>query len=440
MSNTESVAKQAQPQSMRPFFVIWTGQAFSLLGSQLVQFALVWWLTQTTGSATVLAFASMTSLLPAILISPFAGALVDRWNRRIVMIVADAVIVLATVVLAVLFRRNVVQVWHIYALAFIGATAGEFHWPAMLASTTLMVPEQHLSRVAGMDTTLEGLANILVPPLGALVLVLLPMQSILAIDIVTAMLAIAPLFFIPIPQPVRATVAHPTETPETVGAKPSVLADMREGFRFIWGWKGMVILMALLMLSNAVVAGAASVVPLMIIEHFRGGAAELAWLESISGIGIVLGGIILGVWGGFRRRIVTAMLTGVLGGIALIAFGLTPATAFPLAVGVHFFVAFLFSISRGAFGALLQATIPPEMQGRVFTLFGSVTKATRPLGLAFAGPVADALGVRFWILIAGISYVILPGSTFFIPAIMRIEDKVRPGDKAAETVTASGDE
>jgi DHA3 family macrolide efflux protein-like MFS transporter len=425
---------------MRPFFVIWTGQAFSFLGSQLVQFALIWWLTWTTGSATVLAFASVTSLLPAILIGPFAGALVDRWNRRIVMIVADAVIALATVALAVIYKQDVVQVWHIFALMFIRAVGGEFHWPAMLASTTLMVPKQHLSRVAGMDTTLEGLANILVPPMGALVLALLPMQGILAIDVVTAMLAITPLFFIPIPQPVRAAAAHPTKTPETVGAKPSVLADMREGFRFIRGWKGMVILMALLMLSNAVVAGAASVFPLMITEYFRGGAVELAWLESITGVGIILGGITLGVWGGFRRRIVTAMLTGMLAGIALIAFGLTPATAFPLAVGVHFFVAFLNSISRSAFGALLQATIPPEMQGRVFTLFGSLTKATAPLGLAFAGPVADTLGVRFWILIAGISYVILPGSTFFIPAIMRIEDKTPLGNEVADPSTPSGDE
>ena len=122
-----------------------------------------------------------------------------------------------------------------FLLLFIRAIGSAFHSPAMMASTTLMVPKQHLSRVAGMDTTLEGLANILVPPMGALVLALLPMQGILAIAVVTAMLAITPLFFIPIPQPVRAAAAHPTETPETVGAKPSVLADMRDGFRFIRG-------------------------------------------------------------------------------------------------------------------------------------------------------------------------------------------------------------
>lgn len=426
MSNTTSAVRHGQPQSMWPFFIIWTGQAFSFLGSQLVQFALIWWLTWTTGSATVLAFASMTSLLPALLISPFAGALVDRWNRRIVMIVADAVIALATVALAVLYKQNLVQVWHIYTLMFIRATAGGFHWPAILATTTLMVPKQHLSRVAGMDTTLEGLANVLVPPMGALVLALLPMQGILAIDVVTAMLAITPLFFIPIPQPMRADIAHP---PEAVGASgwtasvPLVLADMRKGLRCVWSWKGMRILMALTGAVSAVVAGAGAVVPLMITDHFKGGAPELAWLESATGIGLILGGVTLSVWGGFRRRIVTVMLTGVLGGIGIIVFGLTPATAFPLAVGTHFFLGFRRAIGSGAFVALLQATVPPEMQGRFFTLWSSVTMAMAPLGLALAGPVADALGVRFWILIAGIALVVVSGSSFVIPAVMRIEDE-----------------
>ncbi len=120
---------------MTPFFVIWTGQVFSLLGSQLVQFALVWHLTRTTGSATVLAFAMMMAILPQVLISPLAGALVDRWNRRVVMIVADGSIALVTLLLAVLFATGAAQIWHIYAVMFIRATGGAFHWPAMQAST-----------------------------------------------------------------------------------------------------------------------------------------------------------------------------------------------------------------------------------------------------------------------------------------------------------------
>lgn len=200
-----------------------------MLGSHLVQFALVWWLTETTGSATALAVATMMALLPQVFFSPIAGELVDRWNRRKVTMVADGVIALAVVVLAVLYALDAVQVWHIYLLMLIRAAGGAFHWPAMQASTTLMVPEKHLWRVAGLNQTLSGMANIVSPPLAALLFSILPMQSILAIDVGTAALAVTPLFFIYVPQPER------KETPESAEAKPSMLADLREGLRFVWG-------------------------------------------------------------------------------------------------------------------------------------------------------------------------------------------------------------
>lgn len=146
--------------SMRPFFIIWIGQAGSLLGSQLVRFALVWWLTKATGSATALALASLAALLPQIVIGPFAGALVDRWSRKLIMIAADAMIALATLVLAVLFWLNVATVWHIYALLLIRSTGAAFHWPAMQASTSLLVPEQQLPRVGGLNQALSGVAGI----------------------------------------------------------------------------------------------------------------------------------------------------------------------------------------------------------------------------------------------------------------------------------------
>ena len=131
-----NATSQDQPRSMVPFFVIWTGQAFSLLGSQLVQFALIWWLTESTGSATVLATASLVGLLPQVVFGPLVGTLVDRWNRRVTMIVADSVIALAIVGLAALFWIDAAQIWHIYLLMFIRATAGGFHWSAMSASSS----------------------------------------------------------------------------------------------------------------------------------------------------------------------------------------------------------------------------------------------------------------------------------------------------------------
>jgi DHA3 family macrolide efflux protein-like MFS transporter len=224
------------PRWAAKFFTIWTGQAFSLLGSALVQFALVWWLTRTTGSATVLATATLVALLPQVLLGPLAGALVDRWNRRLVMIVADTSIALATIGLALLFWSGDIQVWHVYVLMFIRSLAGAFHWPAMQASTSLMVPREHLSRIQGLNQMLQGGMNILAAPLGALLLEVLPMQGVLAIDVVTALLAVLPLLFIAVPQPQRSAEAQPH------ASKPSVWQDLKAGFRYVWSWPGMVMI------------------------------------------------------------------------------------------------------------------------------------------------------------------------------------------------------
>jgi len=404
---------------MRSFFTIWTGQAFSLLGSQLVQFAIVWWLTKTTGSATMLALASLAALLPQILIGPFAGALVDRWSRRTIMIVADTAIALATLVLAVLFWRNVAAVWNIYVLLLIRATGAAFHWPAMQASTTLMVPEKHLSRIAGLNQTLSGMAGILIPPLGAVAVEALPLQGVLAIDVATAIPAIASLLFIAIPQPARAS------TPETAGGSPSVWADMREGLRFVLNWKALMMLSAIGIAVNMLGQAAGSLTPIMVMQHFQGGALELGWWQSAVGIGAVLGGVILGVWGGFRRRVVTQMLALALDGLAIIVIGLSPKAAFLPAVAMIFFTGFLEAIVLGLSGAIAQAIIPPQVQGRVFSLLTSASQGLAPLGLLLAGPTADALGVRFWWLLTGIIIAVMGTGALLVPAIVRIEEQAR---------------
>src|SRR4030066_1615060 len=183
--NANAALERPKPWAPR-FFSIWTGQAFSLFGSQLVSFTVIWWLTQTTGSATVLATASLVGLLPQVILGPLTGALVDRWSRRLTMIVADGIIALATVILAVLFALGHVQIWQVYALLFVRSVCGGFHWPAMQASTTLMVPNEQFSRIQGLNQMLQGGMNIASAPLGALLLALLPMEGILAIDVFTA--------------------------------------------------------------------------------------------------------------------------------------------------------------------------------------------------------------------------------------------------------------
>ena len=185
------------------FFTIFAGQSLSLFGSSLVQFALVWYLTRQTGSATILAAATLVGLLPQIILGPFAGPLVDRWNRRLVMMAADGGIALVTLALSALFLFGKVQIWHIYVVLLLRSLGGAFHWPAMQASTSLMVPGEQLSRVAGLQQTLMGLISIVAPPTGAVLVGLLPTQGVLMIDVTTALLAVLPLVFISIPQPVR---------------------------------------------------------------------------------------------------------------------------------------------------------------------------------------------------------------------------------------------
>ena len=411
---TETVGQADEKRLMRRFFVIWGAQACSLIGSALVQFALVWWLTIETGSATVLAFAMMMAMIPQILLGPFAGALVDRWNRRHVMIWADASIALVTVVLIVLFATDLVQVWQIYLVLLVRSAGGAFHWPAMSASTTLMVPKKHLARVGGLNQAISGAVSIAAPALGAVLLLALPMWGVLSVDVITAAVAIAPLLFIKIPQPVRSL--------DDQGKVPTVFSDMRDGFRFLRSWRGAFILILMIMVINLLFTPAVTLMPILVTSYFGKGLVEFATMEMAIGLSFVLGGVILGVWGGFKSKVVTMLVTGMLAGIGTTIVGFAPETAFYVAVGGMFFAGFMIAMVNGSASALMQATIPPDKQGRVFGLMGSLIVAMTPIGLAVAGPVADLVGVQVWFIVAGVGLFVIKASGFFMKSVMTIED------------------
>ncbi len=418
---------EAKPNWKAPFFTIWTGQQFSLVGSQLVQFALVWWLTKTTGSATVLATATMVAMLPQVLIGPFSGALIDRFSRRVVMIIADGSIALASAVLGYLYWAGTVEVWHIYLIMAVRAIGGGFHWPAMIASTSLMVPERHLTRIAGLNQTMQGTTNIIAPPLGALLLAVLPMYGILGIDVATAAIAIGPLFFIPIPQPARSE------------GRSAYLSEVRAGLSYVWRWKGLLWIIGMAMLINFAVNPAFSLLPLLVRVHFAGEALQLSWLESAFGIGVVLGGLLLSVWGGFKRRILTT-LAGIIGmGAGISVLGFLPGSGLWIAIGALFIVGIMNPLTNGPLQALLQSTVSPEMQGRVFTLLGSLVTAMSPLSLALAGPIADLLGIQFWYLFGGGMMIVAGIIAFFVPAIIRVEEEQRAMKIAAAPVAIEAD-
>jgi DHA3 family macrolide efflux protein-like MFS transporter len=410
-----------------PFFAIWTGQTFSMAGSRLAQFALVWWLTQTTGSAVVLTTATLVAILPNVVLGPFAGALVDRWDRSKIMIVADGSIALVSAWLGYLFWSGSLNIWHVY-VAMLARSLGEsFHWPSMQASTSLMVPKAHLSQVAGLNQSMQGALGVVAPPLGAMLLSVLPLHGIMGIDVVTAFIAITPLFFVAIPQPRQSVLLGKG------AARPSVWSDFRAGLRYAWGWPSLMAVLALAMIINFVINPAFSLMPLLVTDHFRGGALQLGGLESAWGVGMLLGGILLSVWGGTRRRVYTSLSGLIIAGVSVAAIGLTPADAFPMALAAMFLAGLMNPLINGPLFAILQATVAPEMQGRVFTLTSSLSTAMMPLSLAIAGPVAEAAGVQPWYLFGGLVFSLCGVAGFFIPAVVHIEEMGAP---PPETVPA----
>ncbi len=412
---TQFSVKDGKPWKV-PFFTIYSGQALSLLGSQLVQFALIWYLTVQTGSATVLATASLVGLVPHVVLGPIVGTLVDRWNRRMIMIVADSVIALATVLLAVLFALDSVEIWHIYTLMFVRSLAGGFHGNSMTASTSLMVPKEHLTRIQGINQMLNGGLNIVAAPLGAILLDLLPIQGILAIDVVTALLAITPLFFIQVPQPER------IEQGELQGSdKPSVWQDFTSGLRYVLNWPALLIIASMAILINFLLTPAFSLLPLLVRDYFGGEAIQLSWVNSAFGVGIILGGLLLSVWGGFKRKIMTSML-GLAGmGIGTLLMSQVPPTGIYIAIGAALIVGIMQPITNGPIFAVMQSTVAPDMQARVFSLLGSAAAGMSPIGLLIAGPISDKFGIQTWFLLGGTLCILMAVIGLFIPALKNIE-------------------
>jgi DHA3 family macrolide efflux protein-like MFS transporter len=216
-----------------------------------------------------------------------------------------------------------------------------------------------------------------------------------------------------------------------------MLADMRQGFRFIWNWKALLAFAGVGVMIYMFGQAAASLLPILVTRRFHGGPFQFGWLQSAGGIGAVIGGVTLGVWGGARRRIVPSMLALALDGLAVVALGLIPEGAFPLAVTAVFCAGILETIVIGLNGAIGQAIIPPEMQGRVFSLMFSITQAFAPLGLLLAGPVADAFGVQVWYVLTGAIILAMGAGAFFVPAIMHIEERVAPLIPSGLAQTAS---
>jgi MFS transporter, DHA3 family, macrolide efflux protein len=423
-------SESEKPYWRRTFFPIWVGQSFSLFGSRLVTFAIMWHLAATTQRAVVLTITALVGLLPELLLMPFAGACVDRWNRRRILIISDALIAIATFALAILFFLQIEQLWHIYILMFIRAISGAFHNPAMKASTSLLVPKERLTNIAGLNQFLDSALEIVTPALGAIAIATLSIGGVLLIDMITALMAIIPLLFVAIPQPDRKQ-----EDKIRTGPLRALTRDVKSGFRYVIQWKGLFYAFLFATVSNFFILPAFNLLPIMVSRDFQYGVDVLAITNTIIGIAMAVGSIIISIWGGFKRKMFTMAIGVSMMGVGFLFFGLAPFNRYLFVlIGAAIFGLYN-PFLNAPMSALLQESVAPEMQGRVFSLLVTTARAAIPLGMIVAGPLADQVNVQTWYIAGGIYCLIMGVSLVSIPAIRNL-DRGRSGDDLTNNAIA----
>ncbi|WP_338664799.1 MFS transporter [Pararoseomonas sp. SCSIO 73927] len=371
------------------FWAIFGGQALSLIGSALTQFVLLWWITDTTGSVSALATAGTAALLPQALLGPLGGVLADRYSRRLLLIAADAVSALCMLVLIALFLTGRIELWHAYAMMAVRSAMQAFQAPAAAASTAMLVPRDFLPRAAGLNQTLMGLMTVAAAPLGALAIGVMPIGMALGIDVLTALLGIVPLLVFRIPQP---------EVPPA--DRTGIWSEFQGGVRLVWGHPGLRRLYGLLGAVVLVVMPSFTLVPLLVKEHFGGGAGQVAVMEGVAGAAMLAGGMVVAAFP--PGRPMPWILWGLAGSCFAVALAaLMPREMFWAAVFWWGVSGAAFVIGDAPMMALLQSSIPHHQQGRALSLMTAVMGLAAPVGLAVAGPIGEMMGTRWLFVLTG---------------------------------------
>lgn len=392
----------------RTFFTIFAGQAFSLVGSSVVQFSIIWWLTESTGSAIVLTMASMAGFLPQALMGPFAGTFVDRFNRKRIMIMSDLFVAATSLGLAFFFWLGEPSIWVIYLVLGLRSLGTAFHMPSMQASIPLIAPQDQLMRVQGWTQLLSSVTIFIGPMLGAFMLAMFSMEHVLMIDVLGAVIATVSLLLVHIPQPERRA--------EEV-AKPSMWREIRYGLQELGKSKALVMITIAIGLTTFVYVPVGALFNLMVLDHFRGRAWHAGVVEFSFGIGMMVGSILLGSWGAKQNRVNLMVCGIVVLGLGLVFSGLLPTSGYVAFVLIAGVMGVSGPIFGGPFGVMIQTMIDPAALGRVLAIVNSLMLIATPVGLFVAGPMAELVGVATWFAISGLLIVIVGIGTFFVPAV-----------------------
>ncbi|MDY6936599.1 MAG: MFS transporter [Cyanobacteriota bacterium] len=424
---------------MRIFLIVWLGQIVSLLGSGLTEFALGVWVYQTTGSISQFALISLCIHLPNIIVSPFAGAIVDRWSRRRAMILSDSVTGVAAIVVLGLVLSDRLEIWHIYVGVIVSAVFNTFQWPAYIAAIAQLVPKENLGRANGMVQVARAVAKILGPIVAGFLLEAIELKGILLVDLCTFVFAISTLLWVRFPKVERtATTSQKVNLDRLWG-------DIASGWNYIAQRPGLLKLTMFFSISYFS-EGMLQVLfwPLVLAI---GSESELGMVLSVSGCGMLLGSVAIGAWGGPKRK-----MYGILGFVALqglcLCLGGTQATVIGAAFG-GFGYLFARPIVASCNQAIWQSKVPFDLQGRVFSLQGALERSLLVFAHLSAGPLVDGFlepmmadngllansigrligtgsgrGIGLLFLVLGISNIIVTFIAYRSPRLRRIEQEL----------------
>lgn len=371
-----------QPSGMVGFTIVWVGQLVSQMGSGLTWFALSLWAWQETGLATSLALVAFFSFGPAVLLGPLAGALVDRWNRKLVMMLSDLAAGLSTIAVLLLYSTGNLEIWHLYVTGAFAGAFQAFQWPAYSAAITTMVRKEQYARANGMMAVAESSSAVAAPLLAGLLITFVGIGGVLLIDVATFVFAVVVLAFVHIPQPAI--------TAEGAAGRGSLWKEAGYGFRYIVQRPSLLGMQLVFLGINLVSTFAFIALQPMVLARTGNDARILGTVLSASGIGGVAGGLLLSAWGGPKQRVhgvLTGMILSSLLGTTVLGLG----RSLPVWATASFLASFFIPILNGSNQALWQAKVAPDVQGRVFAVRRLIAQISAPLAMVVGGPLADVV-------------------------------------------------
>lgn len=370
-------SKKQIAHGMRTFTIIWFGQLISTLGSGLTSFALGVWIYEETGSVTLFAISLLMWSLPTVLLSPISGVLADRWDRRMVMMLADSISGLATLFIGAMAFTGHLEVWHIY-IAQVFLSAGEaFQWPAYSAATSLIVPKEHLGRAAGMTQIGGAISNLISPAIAGVLFLAAGLEVIILIDIFTYLFALSTLLFVRFPQPER------SEEGKEVGE--SFFQQTLFGWRYLLAHRPLFTLLLIYAAMNFLLSLTNPLLTPMLLEITT--VDMLGYMTTISGAGFLAGTLLMSTWGGPKRRIHGLFAGGV--GIAISQVLIGVFTSIPSLIGARALQLLSLPIANGSSQAIWQSKVAPDVQGRVFAARRMLAHIVTPIAYVLSGPLSE---------------------------------------------------